>query len=841
MRRLLPSGTVTFVFTDISGSTTLLNELGDERYARALAEHRETLRSAFARYGGIEVGTEGDSFFIAFPTARQALSAVSDGILALERGQIRVRAGIHTGTPLLTAEGYVGIDVHRASRIASAGHGGQVLVSATTAALVDADRFELKDLGYHRLKDLTRPERIFQLGPSLFPPVKSLSPSNLPVPTTAFLGRRHEVDRVNTLLVDPDVRVLTLTGPGGTGKTRLAIEAAAESSDAFPDGLWWVPLASLTDPGLALSAVAKATSVDEGPDGVLASDLAARLASGRSLVLLDNAEHLLPLLAVELAPVVREAKGATFLVTSRAALHLDAEREFQVPAMTPEDAELFVTSKAAAIGVELEPSSALSTLCERLDHLPLAMLLAVARLKLFSVDQLVDRLSHVLDLPGLRDADPRQQTLRATIEWSHSLLSAAEAEAFRRLSIFRGGATMEAIEDVTDTDPATLSALLDQSLVFRRDDPLGPRIWMLETIREFALERLLEASEMGAMQERHARFYRTLAEHASADMDRVRGDWLAVLDAELENLRATLSWCFDRDDHEFAQAVAGSLGIYWLDRGLLQEMRAWLARSLEAGNDHGAAHTLALIRLSTALYLQGDYEESRARAEEALTDARAIGDPPGLVRAMQSMADALEAEGSLREAWELEKDAVDVARGFGAAPSRLLCVALNNLGYTSINRAMYEEAVQYLEESVELALRLGEFRDVAPARCNLAMALFQLGNVDVAGRLGAEATMFAIDGADLLVGSDCLEVLAAVETQRGNYRFAARLLGSAETTRNAIGYEPEPAERALHEQTMRILRSALASSELSVEWSTGSKMDLDEAFALIGREYLEGT
>jgi predicted ATPase/class 3 adenylate cyclase len=841
MRRLLPSGTVTFVFTDISGSTTLLNELGDERYAHALAEHRETLRSAFTRHGGIEVGTEGDSFFIAFPTAHEALSAVSDGMHALEQGQIRVRAGIHTGTPLLMAEDYVGIDVHRASRIASVGHGGQVLVSATTAALVDADRFELKDLGYHRLKDLTRPERIFQLGPNQFPPIKSLSPSNLPVPTTVFLGRRHEVDRVNTLLVDPDVRVLTLTGPGGTGKTRLAIEAAAESSDAFPDGLWWVPLASLTDPSLALSAIAKATSVEEGLDGVLVSDLAARLASGRSLVLLDNAEHLLPLLAVELAPVVRDAKGATFLVTSRAALHLDAEREFQVPAMTPEDAELFVTSRAAAIGVELEPSSALSTLCERLDHLPLAMLLAVARLKLFSVDQLVDRLSHVLDLPGLRDADPRQQTLRATIEWSHSLLSAAEAEAFRRLSIFSGGATMEAIEDVTATDPATLSALLDQSLVFRRDGPLGPRIWMLETIREFALERLLEAGEMGAMQQRHARFYRTLAEHASADMDRARGDWLAVLDAELENLRATLTWCLDRDDHEFAQVVAGSLGIYWLDRGLLQEMRTWLARSLEAGNDHGPAHTLAVSRLAVALYLQGDYAESRAKADEALADARTIGDPAEIVRAMEIVASVLEAEGSLKEAWELEKDALDIARGFGPARSRLHWIALNNLGYTSINRAMHEEAVQYLEESVELALGFGELRDVAAARCNLAMALIQLGQVDEAGRLSAEATMFAIDGADPLLGSDCLEVLAAVETQRGNHRFAARLLGSAEAIRKSHGYVPEPAERDLHKRTTEVLRSTLATSELATEWATGSKMDLDEAFALIGREYLEGT
>src|SRR5512132_3438289 len=543
MLRALPTGTVTFVFTDIAGSTKLLDEFGAERYAFELDRHREALRTAFARHDGVEVGTEGDAFFFALPTASQALDAAAEGREALERGPIRVRVGIHTGTPLLTDEGYIGMDVHRASRIASAGHGGQVLVSATTAALVDPDRFELLDLGYHRLKDLTRPERIFQLGSGSYPPLKSVSPANLPVPVTPFLGRDSELEQVTELLGDPDVRVLTLTGPGGTGKTRLALQVAADCSDSFPDGRWWVPLAPLSAPRLATSALATVMAVEERPDGELSSDLAARLTTGATLVLLDNAEHLLPSLAAELAPIVSRAEGATFLVTSRAPLHLDAEYEFPVPGMSAEDAELFVVSRAKAVGVELEPTLGLAALCERLDYLPLAMQLVVSRLKTFSIDQLVQQLAHVLDLSGKRDADPRQQTLRTTIEWSHSLLGSSEKVAFRRLSVFAGGATIEAIEDVAEADPETLSALLDQSLIRRRDDPLGPRFWMLETIREFALERLVDAHEVETTRARHAAFYRSLAERAGIALDQARGDWLDVVDAELENLRTTLSWC----------------------------------------------------------------------------------------------------------------------------------------------------------------------------------------------------------------------------------------------------------------------------------------------------------
>jgi predicted ATPase/class 3 adenylate cyclase len=532
VRSDLPRGTVTFVFTDIAGSTRLLRDIGEEGYARALAEHRDAVRTAFTRHDGIEVDSQGDAFFFVFRTPQQALQAASGGLIASTGSHVQVRIGIHTGTPLLTPEGYVGTDVHRASRIADAGHGGQVLVSATTATLVEADGFALLDLGKHRLKDLARPERLFQLGTDAFPPIRSQSPSNLPTPTTAFLGRQAELERVKELLAERDIRVITLTGPGGMGKTRLAVQAARESSDLFPDGRWWVPLGPIAEPHLAHSALAAAVaSEDPRSETHAAADPTVRLGSGSALVLLDSAEHLLPSLAEELAPVVRAAEGATFLVTSRAPLHLESEFEYPVPAMGDDDATSFFLSRARASGIELEPSAAISRLCERLDRLPLAMQLMAAQLKVFSVEQLTARLSEALDVRGQHDVDPRHRTLRATIEWSHSLLSPEEQRAFRRISVFPAGGTAEALEEITETDLDTVFALLDASLLRRRDDAAEPRFWMLETIREFARERLAEADEIQVVRARHARFYRAPAFRAGRALDGGTEDWLGILDA----------------------------------------------------------------------------------------------------------------------------------------------------------------------------------------------------------------------------------------------------------------------------------------------------------------------
>ena len=399
MREDLPSGTVTFLFTDVEGSTKLLHELGAEGYAAALAEHRRVIREACAGQGGVEVDTQGDAFFFAFPTAPGAVAAAEAVTEALASGPIQVRIGLHTGTPLLTDDGYVGDDVHRAARIAASGHGGQVLVSSSSAPLVEID---LTDLGEHRFKDLSAPERVYQLGCATFPALKSLYRTNLPVPATPFLGRERELAEVVGLL--EGARLLTLTGPGGTGKTRLALQAAGAVADAFPDGVYWVPLAPLRDPRLVLESASQAVGASDG--------LVEHVGEMRLLVLFDNFEHLIDA-AADLASVVAACPNVTLVVTSRELLRVQGEMEYAVPPLAQSEAVALFCQRA-----QVERSCEITELCARLDNLPLAVELAASRARAFSPAQILERLSHTLDLfKGSRDADPRQQTLRATIHW----------------------------------------------------------------------------------------------------------------------------------------------------------------------------------------------------------------------------------------------------------------------------------------------------------------------------------------------------------------------------------------------------------------------------------------
>src|SRR5262245_6622116 len=417
----LPSGTVTFLFTDIEGSTRLLDQLGAEDYAQALDEQRRVIREACTRFGGVEVDTQGDAFFFAFATAPAALEAAGAIVEGLGPGPISVRMGMHTGTPLVTDEGYVGADVHRAARIAASGHGGQVLVSAATAGLVDV---ELRDLGEHRFKDLAAPERVFQLGTGDYPPIRSLRNVRLPVPTTPFLGRLDELEGVVDLVVREDIRILTLTGPGGTGKTRLALQAAAEAADRFRDGIYWVPLAPLRDPEQILPAIAAALEVREQPGRELGEVLLAHLTGERPLLLLDGAEHLLPRAAQEFHGLVSTTEAA-LLVTSRERLQLSGEQVYPVPTLADPDAvELFV-ARARALDPAFESNGSMGELCASLDNLPLALELAAARTTLFTPRQLLDRISQRLDLlKGAAASEPRQQAPRATHEWSSDLLTA---------------------------------------------------------------------------------------------------------------------------------------------------------------------------------------------------------------------------------------------------------------------------------------------------------------------------------------------------------------------------------------------------------------------------------
>ena len=470
MRSNLPSGTVTFLFTDVEGSTELLRELGTTEYERALAEHRRILREAVNSHGGVEVDTQGDALFAAFPTAPGALEAASEALQGLAPGPIRVRMGIHTGTPHVGEAGYVGIDVHRAARIAACGHGGQVLISTSTASLVGTD--ELRDLGEHRLKDLSAPERIYQLGDEDFPPLESLHQTNLPIPSTPFLGREQELQQVLGLLSRDDVRLLTLTGAGGTGKTRLAAQAAGLSSGKYPHGVWWVPLAPLHDPELVLATAGRSLGSKNG--------LAEHIADKQLLILFDNFEHVVEA-AAEVGGLLAACPGLQLLVTSREPLHVTSEQEYPVPPFVHKEGVSFFLARARTVEPDFQADEAVPEICRRLDDLPLALELAAARVKALSTQQILARLDRRLPLltGGARDAPERQRTLRATIEWSHELLSEDEQCLFARLSVFAGGCTLEAAEEVAEADtrhPALpprqeLAPLFRGSLLDAGDDP----------------------------------------------------------------------------------------------------------------------------------------------------------------------------------------------------------------------------------------------------------------------------------------------------------------------------------------------------------------------------------
>src|SRR5436190_395611 len=518
--RELPSGTVTFLFTDIEGSTKLLHELGDA-YADALAEHRRALRAAFEAHGGVEVDTQGDAFFVAFARAGDALAAARQGQEALAESPVRVRMGVHTGEPVVTEEGYVGIDVHRAARIAGVGHGGQVLVSQSTRELAGADG--LHDLGEHRLKDFAEPVALYQLGDASYPPLKTISNTNLPRPASSFVGREREVEEV-LARVHGGARLITLTGPGGSGKTRLAIEAAAELVPELSAGVFWIGLASLRDPARVPDTIGQTIGAQ--------NSLAEHIGKKELLLLLDNFEQVIEA-APELASLVEACPNLKLLITSREVLRVRGETEYQVDPLAQAEAAALFCDRA-----DLEPSEAVDELCRALDNLPLAIELAAARTKILSPRQILDRLSKRLDLfKGGRDADARQQTLRATIDWSYELMGREEQRLFARFAVFSRGSTLEAAEDVAGADLDALQSLADKSLIRYSDE----RFWMLETIHEAAAERLRESGELAEIGRKHARHFHAFVEQAEAEFagpDQSR--WLQRVEEELDNVRSAV-------------------------------------------------------------------------------------------------------------------------------------------------------------------------------------------------------------------------------------------------------------------------------------------------------------
>jgi predicted ATPase len=688
--RELPTGTVTFLFTDIEGSTKLLHELGAERYADVLSEHRRVLRDAVARHGGVEVDTQGDAVFVAFPTAPGALEAARE---AQESLSLPVRMGLHTGTPLLSEEGYVGSDVHRAARIAAAGYGGQVLVSASTAALVDSGNGSLIDLGEHRLKDLTAAERIYQVDEGEFPPLKTLYATNLPVPATAFLGREAELADVAALLARDDVRLLTLTGAGGSGKTRLALQATGAAADAYPQGVWFVALASVPHAAEVVSAAGRAL----GGGAPLAEIVGER----RLLLLLDNFEHVIEA-APEVVGLVTSCPRLDVLVTSRERLNVAGEQVYPVPVLARSDARTLFVARARAAEPGFEPDEHVDELCSRLDDLPLALELAAARMALLTTSQLLDRLGDRLQLlRGGRDAETRQRTLRATIEWSYELLTPEEQRLLASLSVFRGGWTLEAAERVCDADLEQVQSLVDKSLVRRWE---SGRFGMLETIREFAGEQL----EPERRDELLCRLLELLIETFEPNLRSVASE-TALMELALEerpNVDVALDWATARGEAEAGLELMSTLELYWATNDPLGARLRLDALLALAGEDLDRRVHARALRVRGATYdMTGESPRAEPNYQRALEVFRELGDEEETDHLLVRIAIVGRHSGDLERSARLASEALERARAHGNRRDEAM--ALNNLAMVAFGQGDREDGVRLAHEAASVATDIG--------------------------------------------------------------------------------------------------------------------------------------
>jgi predicted ATPase/class 3 adenylate cyclase len=813
-----PSGTVTLVFTDIEGSTRLLDTLGADGYRNALGEHQRVMRDAFGRHGGYEVDTAGDGFFYAFSTASEAARAVDEALVGLDGGPVRVRAGIHTGEPIVEAPKYVGLDVHRAARIMAAAHGGQALISRTTRDLLD-ESFAIRDLGDCRLKDLSAPQRLFQLGTREFPRPRTLHLTNLPVPATEFLGRDRELGDVVGQLRN-GVRLLTLTGPGGTGKTRLALHAAAEAADDFADGVWWVPLAALRDAGLVLRHTARTLEVVEQSDRPLDEVLAEMLNGKRMLLVLDNAEHLLPDAAREIA-ALRDLGGPQLVVTSRERLQLDGEHVYPVPQLTPlEGLDLF-GARALAIDPAFQAGEAVAELCSRLDNLPLAIELAAARTAVLQPGQILERLGGRLDLlKGARDADPRQQTLRATIGWSYDLLAPEERELCARFSVFAGGATLDAIEDVCEADLETLASLIDKSLL-RHD---GDRYRMLETIREYGSDQL-DAGERDDLIERHGAYYEQFAEDAEAGLRGPDGaTWLELVEQDLPNLRAAMGRALERGDGARTARIATGAGRYWEARSGATEGRRWLDQALATGPIEDSSRAAGCFCAGHLALFQGEMAAADDSFAEAAQAAQAAGNIfleatscAYLVWVARERGNRAAGEAPLEKSralltqlsdpWEqsevllalscgvLEDDTVTeqvVALKRETGDVIAISDSLNNVGWEALVRGDPARATAYLEEALTIARELDDTFRMTLAVGNLATTALLQERYEEAVERSRETLLLCIRRGDRRGGSEAAIVVAGAAAGLGADELSVKIDVLANALAADAGFVHEP-------------------------------------------------
>jgi predicted ATPase/class 3 adenylate cyclase len=870
-----PTGTVTLLFTDIEGSTRLLERLGPERYGAALDRHRRLLREAFERHDGYEVDHEGDAFFIAFASADEAVAAATEAQQALaaaewgEALEFRVRMGIHTGEPLAAPPKYVGLDVHKAARIMAAGHGSQVLLSESTRRLLHAA--EVVGLGEHRLKDLLQPEPLYQLRieglPSEFPTLKTLGnqPNNLPPQPNALIGREEAVAEVVTLLREEAVRLVTLTGPGGTGKTRLALQVGAEIIEHFGSGVFFVSLAPVGDPAMVIPAVAQALAVRELAGEELADTLAAYLEQKQMLLILDNFEQVIAA-GSDLAMLSRRCPSVKLLVTSRERLRLSSERTFPVPPLVladpaegvgvllRNDAVALFAARAADASedfvLDAGNASVVAEICARLDGLPLAIELAAARTGALTPPALLRRLDQRLQLltVGSRDADERQRTLRDTIAWSYELLNQPEQALFASLSVFVDGCRLEAVEAVFvgasgDDVLDLITSLLEKSLVRRRADADGePRYWMLETIQEYAGERLAGSAESAKVRGRYVAHYLGFAVAANSGVtgpDQV--SWLGRIRSELGNLRSVFRLLLDSATADDVLRLATALWrALWLS-GYISEVREWLRLAI-ASDESGTAEALGtrLLRIEAlrgAAFLamwQGDYEEQSALAEEALVLARTSGATASLASSLLTAGSAARSRSDYAAAEPLLEESLMLARESG--DTRAVCMALGNLATLYRTAGQLDRARQTFQESLPLIRSVGDRYGTASALFGIAFVAIEEGHADEASPHLEEALALSNE-LDYREGIGYfLQGAAGVAAASGDAERAAIGLGCMRALHSDLGFKPNSDDERLNAHTADTARKTLGEEAFQAALAVGSELPLKEALVYVTSE-----
>lgn len=807
------------------------------------------------------MGTEGDSFFVVFSSVSDAVNAVLEAQRAViaypwpDDARVGIRMGLHTGEPTRHEDGYVGIDVHRAARIAACAHGGQVLLAEPTYRIAAVLPLSFVDLGWHRLKDIPEAEHLYQLAaddlPRQFPPPKSLgSRTKLPLPPTPIVGREVELETVRKLLTDTDIRLVSLVGPGGCGKTSLAVAAAPALEQAFPDGIYFVPLEEVTSVEVMWNAIAEAVGSDEGP---ARERLLERVAPDSALLVLDNLEQLTDACDV-VADLLAAAPRLTILATSRAPLHLLEEYEHPVPPLTlpsgdsDEDsgAVLLFAQRARMVRPDFvlipENRPIIDEICRRLDGLPLAIELAAARLKLIGPRALLARLDASLEFPGTRHGRPaRQQNLRSTIAWSYGLLPADQQTVFARLGVFAGGADLAACAAVTEIhgDPLDVLADLADSSLVRLDEGADgePRVYLLQTIASFARERLVETKDLEPARQRHAEHYLGVITGLAGQL-RTTG-YLAARDrieTELDNVRAALGWALgvggeqrpSETGIEIGLDLCRQLGWFWYACGYQAEGREWLSRGIDAAAGRESSTLMATLHTLGILLIQhGEDARGRDALLTCLEFRRREGNLKRVSIELNSLARAYRGLGESDKARRSWEESIAVAHAAG--DESLRANAMANLALLEIDAYRTDAAVELLHEALEIDQRLDDTWGVAHDHQDLALALLRGGRIADAYELLQEhaAASPALGDQDLTV--NIIQTFCLIFAERADAPRAARLLGATNRLRAAAELPISAPDAATVEASIRKVRHLPDPETWSSNVREGSAYTLQEA------------